>query len=126
VALTTKPSNDKRITSSNDERVTSSNDELLRSSAITSRLPVEVSDNNVPELIKGARSGLNSAWTAIVAHYAPALEAFATSKGSSDPAGIASTCLLELARSIGTFRGNDKRSLDAYIYRTARNRIIDA
>lgn len=109
MALTTKPEIDERPTPS----------------CQFTRSWEEVTDDNAPDVIEGARSGSESAWRTIATHYAPALEGFAASKGSGDPSGIASTCLLELARSIGTFRGTDKRSLDAYVYRTARNRIID-
>ncbi len=111
MALTTKP--DRGETDSRPSQA-----------GLTAR-PTSLDDHNAAAIIDDARTGSELAWRTIVSHYAPALEAFAASKHVEDPAGTASTTLLDFARSVGNFRGSDKRSLDAYIYRIARNRMTD-
>lgn len=97
---------------------------LLCRQAPSGRL-AHVTNDNASQLLDGARSGSDWAWRAIVTHYAPVLESFAASKGAEDPAGIANMTLVKFARSVEGFRGNDKRSLDSYVFRIARHRIID-
>lgn len=93
--------------------------------ATTAESVTATTTSDLSELLSGARQDQDWAWRDLCALYLPRLERYASMQGADDPAGIANITLLEFHRSIDKFRGNDRRALDAYLYRTARNRIVD-
>lgn len=71
-----------------------------------------------------ARNGVGAGFEYLFRELAGPVAAFAARQGSDDADGVANTALFEAYRGLGTFEG-DFSGFRAYVFRIARNRIID-
>lgn len=77
------------------------------------------------DLLAASSAGETWATEALAAEYLPRLTAFASSRGATDPAGIADIALLSVLHRLDRLDFEVPAQLWAYLCMTARSRIID-
>ncbi len=80
---------------------------------------------SVADLLAASRAGESWATEALAAEYLPRLTAFATTRGATDPEGIADVALLSVLQRLDQLDFEVPAQLWAYLCLTARSRIID-
>jgi len=71
-----------------------------------------------------ARLGVGAGFEVLFNALAGPISAFAARRGSDDPDGVANTALFDAYKGLANFEG-DFSAFRAYVFRIARNRIID-
>lgn len=71
-----------------------------------------------------ARNGIGAGFEVLFTELAGPISAFAARQGSDDPDGVANTALFDAYEALPRFDG-DFSAFRAYVFRIARNRIID-
>lgn len=75
-------------------------------------------------VLAAAQEGSGAAWESLLAGLAPALLGYLRVRGAADPEGTAGEIFLDLARSIGRFRG-DEAGFRAWAFVIAHRRLVD-
>lgn len=76
------------------------------------------------QLLAEARRGSEAAWTDLYRSLAPEVLGFLRGSRAPDPDDILGAVFLDVARSIGTFNG-DERGFRAWVFTIARSRLVD-
>lgn len=85
----------------------------------------DLGDEQVATLISAGRAGDEAALGTLMASYWRRVQRFAAVNGAPDPDDFASGVVFDVLRRFVSFRGHDKRALDGYVFRVARNRLHD-
>lgn len=75
-------------------------------------------------LLAGARAGSEYAWTQLYRSLAPEVLGFLRGSRAPDPDDLLGAVFLDVARSIGSFEG-DERGFRAWVFTIARSRLVD-
>jgi RNA polymerase sigma-70 factor (ECF subfamily) len=86
--------------------------------------PGDASQNEFAELLAAARNGDERAWTHLYGAVAPQVLGFLRGRRAVDPEDILGEAFVEVARRIGTFKG-DARGFRAWVFTIARARLVD-
>lgn len=78
-----------------------------------------------PQVLRAASDGADWAWAELYGEFAPGLLRFISSQGAADPEDCLGECFVQLVRNLPSFSG-DEASFRAWLYRIARNRVVDA
>lgn len=80
--------------------------------------------NELALALAQAKAGVSSSFEVVFAELAGPISAFAARQGADDPDGVANTALFDAYQALATFEG-DYSAFRAFVFRIARNRIID-
>ncbi|MCB0912850.1 MAG: sigma-70 family RNA polymerase sigma factor, partial [Propionibacteriaceae bacterium] len=78
-----------------------------------------------PDVLSAAAEGADWAWAELYDEFAPSLLRFITSQGAADPEDCLGECFVQLVRNLPSFSG-DEAAFRAWLFRVARNRVVDA
>ncbi|MEM7272142.1 MAG: RNA polymerase sigma factor [Actinomycetota bacterium] len=96
---------------------------LIRTSNATTSEATD--DPNFAARIEAAIGGDEAAVQELVDEFQPGLGNYARGRGLADPDGVVNAALSDGLRNLGDFRGRNRRSFRAYLYRILRRRIVD-
>ncbi len=78
-----------------------------------------------PQVLRAAVDGADRAWAELYEEFAPSLLRFIASQGAVDPEDCLGECFVQLVRNLPSFSG-DEAAFRAWLFRIARNRVVDA
>lgn len=82
------------------------------------------SGDDFPAVLAAAQAGSAAAWETLLGELAPGLLGYLRVRGAADPEGTAGEVFLDLARSIGRFRG-DEGGFRSWAFVIAHRRLVD-
>jgi RNA polymerase sigma-70 factor (ECF subfamily) len=80
--------------------------------------------HDFPSVLSAAQEGSEWAWSALYAAYAPRLRGYIRARGAADPDGVLGDVFVQLAKHLGSFRG-EETAFQSWIFMVARHRVID-